>query len=309
MFRSPFMLSAVALSLAGIAGQVVLYLDSDDGIGMGLLSIIAGNGVIGIIACMRVNPIPLTWKKATAQHPVWPWPRHMWAPAGLALAVQVTAAVLLALYFGAQGLETTLTALALGIVVAVGGVLAGFLVGLIVGWPIVVIGSYLRAVALPQSLRASDRTAKVSNAKVTAANVSNAKVTAANVSTARVTSAKVSTARPEAVGPLLSAMLLLIVALAIFGVAAVSVSPSDSSVDRGFAQFFGVLFDYSTTGAVDQPLAWVARGCALALLVVTGLMLASWSRYDVTRTAARRAARKARAARTAAEKSTATPQG
>jgi hypothetical protein len=299
MLRSPFMLSAVALSLAGIAGQVVLYLDSDDGIGMGLLSIIAGNAVIGIIACMRVNPIPLTWKKATAQHPVWPWPRHMWAPAGLALAVQVTAAVLLALYFGAQGLETTLTALALGIVVAVGGVLAGFLVGLIVGWPIVVIGSYLRAVALPQSLRASDRTAKVSNAKVTAA----------NVSTARVTSAKVSTARPEAVGPLLSAMLLLIVALAIFGVAAVSVSPSDSSVDRGFAQFFGVLFDYSTTGAVDQPLAWVARGCALALLVVIGLMPASWSRYDVTRTAARRAARKARAARTAAEKSTATPQG
>jgi uncharacterized protein YjbI with pentapeptide repeats len=124
--------------------------------------------------------------------------------------VQVTAAVLLALYFGAQGLETTLTALALGIVVAVGGVLAGFLVELIVGWPIVVIGSYLRAVALPQSLRASDRTAKVSNAKVsnakvTAANVSTAKVTAANVSTARVTSAKVSTARPEAVGPLLSA--------------------------------------------------------------------------------------------------------
>jgi hypothetical protein len=299
MLRSPFMLSAVALSLAGIAGQVVLYLDSDDGIGMGLLSIIAGNAVIGIIAGMRVNPIPLTWKKATAQHPVWPWPRHMWVPAGLALAVQVTAAVLLAPYFGAQGLETTLTALALGIVVAVGGVLAGFLVGLIVGWPIVVIGSYLRAVALPQSLRASDRTAKVSNAKVTAA----------NVSTARVTSAKVSTARPEAVGPLLSAMLLLIVALAIFGVAAVSVSSSDSSVDRGFAQFLGVLFDYSTTGAVDQPLAWVARGCALALLVVIGLMLASWSRYDVTRTAARRAARKARAARTAAEKSTATPQG
>jgi hypothetical protein len=299
MLRSPFMLSAVALSLAGIAGQVVLYLDSDDGIGMGLLSIITGNAVIGIIACMRVNPIPLTWKKATAQHPVWPWPWRIWAPAGLALTVQVTAAVLLALYFGAQGLETTLTALALGIVVAVGGVLAGFLVGLIVGWPIVVIGSYLRAVALPQSLRASDRTAKVSNAKVTAA----------KVSTARVTSAKVSTARPEAVGSLLSAMLLLIVALAIFGVAAVSVSSSDSSVDRGFAQFFGVLFDYSTTGAVDQPLAWVARGCVLALLVVIGLMPASWSRYDVTRTAARRAARKARAARTAAEKSTATPQG
>jgi uncharacterized membrane protein len=60
MLRSPFMLSAVALSLAGIAGQVVLYLDSDDSIGMGLLSIIAGNAVIGIIACMRVNPIPLT---------------------------------------------------------------------------------------------------------------------------------------------------------------------------------------------------------------------------------------------------------
>jgi hypothetical protein len=275
MLRSPFTLSALVLSLAGIVGQVILHLGSDDGIGKGLLWIVAGNAVIGIIVGLRANPIPLTWKKATAKQPTWPWPWPMWAPAGLALAVQAVASVVIAIGFAGQGSDNVLTGIALGVLGAAGAILAGFLVALIVVWPVTVIVSYVLALVRPRPLRTAQGALTV------------------------------TAGRPEAAGPLLSVLLLLIVALPTFGVSAVSVSGSDSRGERGLDRLWGLLFDYSSAGPVDQPLAWAARGCAVALVVVIVLMIASWSNYEEKRRLARQTTRKAREAKKAAERSAA----
>jgi hypothetical protein len=272
MLRSPFALSALVLSLAGIVGQVILQRDSDDGIGLGLLWIIAGNAAIGIIVGMRVNPIPLTWKKATATSPEFPYEWYMWAPAGLALAAQAVGGAVLATLFSARGPDSVLTGILLGVFVAAGAILSGFLVAAIVIWPIAVVFLYLLALVRLRPLRAPNDALSS------------------------------TTERPGAAGPLFSAMLLLFVGGSVFLVAAVAVSPSDSSVDRTLAQVWGVLFDYSTTGPVNQALAWAARGCAIALIVVVGLMLVSWSRRDSQLTIPRDPAEVERELQEAAEK-------
>jgi hypothetical protein len=251
MLRSPVTLAALGLSLAGITGQVLLHLHPDGGTGFGLVWVAVGNAAIGILVGVSVLVYLLSDPVKTAsKDPSW---RSMIAPAGLAYAAQVAAAVVLGVAFSAQGHNTLFVGSVLAVLVAGGTILAGLLMVMMLIVPVVVIGFYVMSVVQYRRLR---------------------KAMGDNGSAAEA---------PFGIGALFSSMLLLIVGFAAFCVTAYTASRSDSGAGRLVRQTWAVFFDFTATGPVDQPLAWGARVCAIGLVAVSGLLIAAGFRLASAR--------------------------
>jgi hypothetical protein len=226
MLRSPMSVLFLALAAVAVVGQVVLRLDPEAW-DAALLWCAVGNGLTGAVIFVEA------FNLAPRRHRVLRWPGQLWTPAGLVLGVQAAAVVLIAITSGSDALGGLLRGGALGALLAALCIGAGFIFGMLVVWPVILIARYLRTVMSAQE-------------------------------------------RPDPTWPLVGVLSLSFIGNAIFSSAAVTLVYTDDRYDRDYKRFWGILFDYSSSGAVDQPLAWVARGfviifvATLVAIVVSG---------------------------------------
>jgi hypothetical protein len=247
MLRTPVTLAALALSVIGIVGQVMLHVDPGEDLGFGMVWVAVGNCAIGLLVGLRT--IAYLFFSGAAQKP----PRDdSWgsflAPAGVALAVQAASGVLLGIYSVIRGSDTLIAGSVLAVLVAVGAILTGLLIVVMLILPFVLIGFYVLGVVQYRRLR---------------------KAMGSNGSAAEA---------PFGIGALVGALLLFVFGIAAFCVAALQGAPSVSGVGRPLVTMGAVLFDFSSAGPVDQPLAWGARVCAIGIVAVFGLLVAAGMR-------------------------------